>query len=162
MGSGGSGGKLDRSNQSMDVRPHGEVRVVAVLSSYFIWTLNPKPVLQHSESLLEIANVNPISPKMSMTLQQEGNLLLLGNLFSQISQQQQAEIQSHCARDLGSKAWNAWISRMHVPSLECFWISRMNVPRWNAWISRIYILILECLEFQKVYSELECFDFPRL
>jgi hypothetical protein len=36
MGSGGSGGKLDRSNQSMDVRPHGEGRVVALLSSYFI------------------------------------------------------------------------------------------------------------------------------
>jgi hypothetical protein len=36
MGSGGSGGKLDRSNQSMDVHPHGEGRVVALLSSYFI------------------------------------------------------------------------------------------------------------------------------
>jgi poly(3-hydroxybutyrate) depolymerase len=35
MGSGGSGGKPDRSNQSMDVRPHGEGRVVALLSSYF-------------------------------------------------------------------------------------------------------------------------------
>jgi hypothetical protein len=53
---------------------------------------------------------------MSMRLQQEGNLLLLGNLFSLISQQQQAEIESHCARDLGSKAWYAWISRIHVPS----------------------------------------------
>jgi hypothetical protein len=36
MGSGGSGGKADRSNQSMDVRPHGEGRVVALLSSDFI------------------------------------------------------------------------------------------------------------------------------
>jgi hypothetical protein len=104
--------------------------------------MSPKPGLQHSESLLELANVNPFSPKMSMTLQQEANLLLLGNLFSQISQQQQAEIESHCARDLGSKAWNAWISRMHVPSLECFWISRMNVPR------------LECLDFQNIYSDI--------
>jgi hypothetical protein len=68
-----------------------------------------------------------------MTLQQEGNLRLLGNLFSLISQQQHAEIESHWARDLGSKAWNAWISRIHVPSklgmlgfLECMFRA------WNA------------------------------
>jgi hypothetical protein len=40
--------------------------------------------------------------------------------------------------------------------------SECTPSSWNAWISRIYIQILECLEFQKVYSELECFDFPRM
>jgi hypothetical protein len=112
-----------------------------------------------------------------MTLQQEGNLLLLRKIFPpRFPSSKQAEIESHCARDLGFKAWNPWISRIHVPSklgmlgfLECmfrawnaFGFSECTPSSWNAWISRIYILIWECLEFQKVYSELECFEFPRM
>ncbi len=173
MRSGGSGGKPDRSNQSIDVRPHGEGRVVALLSSYFIWALNPKPGLQHSESLLELANVKPFSPKMSMTLQQEGNLLLLGKKilpdfpaaanWNRISLRARFRVQSLEGLDFQnpcSKLGMLGFLECMFRAWNAFGFPEWTFQDWNAWIIRMYIFKLECLDFQNIYFDLRMLGIP--